>query len=311
MNKRVAFFKRAGFVACMSDWPSFAVGILLFLMTLASNTAAHGEPFAEKQTLGLDMNAALRSSQAAIGNQVSDFTLLDRDGRVVRISQYRGKPLLVSMIYTGCFQACPSDTRQLQDALLAGQADFDSQKFNVISIGFNQPNDSPQALKSFALQHRLSYPNWEFLSPHASVVAPLASELGFSYMPTPAGIDHVSQVSLLDAQGRIYRQIYVQELQGKVLSEALKELLNDAPVAQTVRIADLINRVRILCTVYDPVTGTYRVQYGLLIEVAGGLSFALFMAWFFLAEWLDQRRSRLRRSPVLTTDSPHKKQAST
>jgi protein SCO1/2 len=118
-------------------------------------------------------------------------------------------------------------------------------------------------------------------------------------------------VSLLDAQGRIYRQIYVQELQGKVLSEALKELLNDAPVAQTVRIADLINRVRILCTVYDPVTGTYRVQYGLLIEVAGGLSFALFMAWFFLAEWLDQRRSRLRRSPVLTTDSPHKKQAST
>ena len=292
----------------MPAWQSFGVGILLLLMALASNMAAHGEPLSEKQTLGLDVNAALRSSQAAIGNHVSDFTLLDREGRAVRMSQYRGKPLLVSMIYTGCFQACPTDTRQLQDALLAGQADFDTQQFNVISIGFNQPNDSPQALKSFALQHRLSYPNWEFLSPHASVVSSLARELGFSYMPTPAGIDHVSQVTLLDAQGRIYRQIYVQELQGKVLSESLKELLNDAPVSQTLRIADLINRVRILCTVYDPVSGTYRVQYGLLIEVAGGVSFALFMAWFFLGEWLDQRRSRRRRASLLAKDSPHQGQ---
>lgn len=289
----------------MPAWPSFGVGILLLLMALVSNMAAHGEPLSKKQALGLDVNAALRSSQAAIGNQVSDFTLFDREGRAVRMSQYRGKPLLVSMIYTGCFQACPTDTRQLQDALLAGQADFDTQQFNVISIGFNQPNDSPQALKSFALQHRLSHPNWEFLSPHASVVSSLAQELGFSYMPTPAGIDHVSQVTLLDAQGRIYRQIYVQELQGKVLSESLKELLNDAPVSQTVRIADLINRVRILCTVYDPVSGTYRVQYGLLIEVAGGMSFALFMAWFFLGEWLDQRRSRRRRASLLAKESPH------
>ena len=134
-------------------------------------------------------------------------------------------------------------------------------------------------------------------------MAPLARELGFSYLPTAAGIDHVSQVTLLDAQGRIYRQIYGQELQGQALPQALKELLNEAPVAQSVLLADLINRVRVLCTVYDPVTGSYRVQYGLLIEVAGGVTFALAMVWFFMAEWLDQRRSRRRKTPTLASDS--------
>jgi len=272
-------------------------------MALSNAKAAVGVPVDEKAKLGLDANAALRISQAALGNQISDFTLLDREGRTVRLSQYRGKPLLVSMVYTGCFQACPTATRQLQEALQADQANFDTRQFNVISIGFNQPEDTPQALKSFALQHRLSQPNWDFLSPHATVVAPMARELGFSYLPTAAGIDHVSQVTLLDSQGRIYRQIYDQELQGQALPQALKELISDAPVAQSVLLADLISRVRVLCTVYDPVTGSYRVQYGLLIEVAGGVTFALAMVWFFMAEWLDLRRSRRRQTPTPAADS--------
>ena len=55
---------------------------------------------------------------------------------------------------------------------------------------------------------------------------------------------------------------------------------------------DLIERVRILCTVYDPKTGKYRVDYRILIEVAGGVTFALAMLWFFLAEWWARRKAR-------------------
>lgn len=303
MKQHLALAPGDGLGARAPYFVHISFGVLLLLMALSNAKAAVGVPVDEKAKLGLDANAALRISQAALGNQISDFTLLDREGRTVRLSQYRGKPLLVSMVYTGCFQACPTATRQLQEALQAGQANFDTRQFNVISIGFNQPEDTPQALKSFALQHRLSQPNWDFLSPHATVVAPLARELGFSYLPTAAGIDHVSQVTLLDSQGRIYRQIYDQELQGQALPQALKELISDAPVAQSVLLADLINRVRVLCTVYDPVTGSYRVQYGLLIEVAGGVTFALAMVWFFMAEWLDLRRSRRRQTPTLAADS--------
>ncbi len=249
--------------------------------------------------VGLDQNAALRASQAVIGKEIGDFTLLDREGRPVRLSQYRGKPLLVSFIYTGCFQVCPLTTRSLQQAVEVGRDVFGTSQFNIISIGFNQPADSPQALKAFARQHRINPPNWEFLSPHSTVVEPLVRAFGFNYVATPAGFDHVLQVTLLDAQGRVYRQIYGEELNADSLGEPLKQLLANAPVAQQLSLDGLIDRIRILCTVYDPKTGKYRVQYGLLIEVAGGVTFALAMLWFFLAEWRSQRLARRARADTL------------
>ena len=289
----------------MQHWQRFSIGCIITLVL--TGTSAQ-QPITElnEKSLGLDQIAALRTSQAVLGNQISDFVLLDREGRPVSLSRYRGKPLLVSMIYTGCFQVCPVSTRNLQDVLVNGKGHFDTKQFNVISIGFNQPSDTPQSLKSFALQHHLTQSNWDFLSPHSNIVAPLAQELGFSFMLTPAGFDHISQVTLLDAQGRIYRQIYDDELNVKSLGETFKQLLSNAPISQNLNIKELVNRVRILCTVYDPATGAYRVQYGLLIEVAGGVTFAISMAWFFLAEWLGRRRAgrRLTRTwtlPVSTS----------
>lgn len=277
----------------------YSLSFCLLLMAgcaVPGEARAAAESVATSATLGLDQNEALRLSQAVVGKQVSDFTLLDRNGQAVRLSQYRGKPLLVSFIYTGCFEVCPLATRSLQSAIEAGRAVFGTRQFNIVSIGFNQPADSPQSLKAFALQHRIDQPNWEFLSPHSSIVEPLTREFGFSYKATPAGFDHVLQVTLLDAQGRIYRQIYGVDLNADSLGAPIKELLNNAPVAQQLQLDDVIDRIRILCTVYDPKTGTYRVQYGLLIEVAGGITFALAMLWFFLAEWRTQRRSRRQQS---------------
>jgi len=240
----------------------------------------------------LDQKAALSASQAMIGTTPGDFAFLDREGRPVRLSQYRGKPLLVSFIYTGCFQVCPLTTRSLQTAIEAGRGVFGTSQFNVVSIGFNQPADSPQSLKSFARQYHIDAANWEFLSPAGSSVAQLTKEFGFSYLPTPAGFDHILQVTLLDAQGRIYQQIYGEELTADSIGEPIKQLMTNAPAPQQLSIDDLVDRVRILCTVYDPKTGKYEVKYGLLIEVAGGVTFAVTMLWFFLSEWLANRRAR-------------------
>lgn len=267
---------------------------LAWLIALAcAATFAPGTAGADASP-SLDREAALRASQSVVGSVPGDFTLLDREGRPVRLAQYRGKPLLVSFIYTGCFQVCPLTTKSLQTALEAGRGGFGTGQYNVISIGFNQPADSPQALKAFSRQHRIDQPNWEFLSPHASNVEALTRAFGFSYVATPAGFDHVLHVTLLDAEGRIYRQVYGDQLDADAIGEPLRQLLRNAPVPQEAVIGDLIDRVKLLCTVYDPETGRYRLKYDLAIEVAGGITFALFMAWFFLDEWQSRRKARNR-----------------
>lgn len=242
----------------------------------------------------LDQTAALRTSQAAVGRSIGDYTLQDTEGRAVRLSSYRGKPLLVSFIYTGCFQVCPTTTRTLQKAASIARDALGDGRFNVISIGFNQPADSPQALKSFAAQYGIDAPNWKFLSPAAAIVPDLARDFGFGFVATAAGFDHLLQISVVDAEGRIYRQIYGEDYSADVLIEPLRQLITGAPVADATSLSAILDQVRILCSVYDPRTGKYRVSYGLVLEIAGGVTFLLWIIWFFLNEWLTRRRAARR-----------------
>jgi protein SCO1/2 len=94
----------------------------------------------------------------------------------------------------------------------------------------------------------------------------------------------------------VYRQIYGEDYSANDLTEPLKQLITGTPVADTASLSAIIEQVRILCSVYDPRTGKYRVRYGLVIEIAGGATFLLWIIWFFLSEWLTRRRSARRSS---------------
>lgn len=268
--------KRLAAVLCL------AAGLLLSVSSFASSSSAD---------MGLDRELALKASQAVIGTKIGDHTLLDREGKPVRLSSYRGKPLLVSFIYTGCFQVCPSTTRSLQETVQGLQKTFGVNKFNVVSIGFNQPDDSPIALKAFAAQYQINQPNWEFLSPSMSTVEAIARDFGFVYAATPAGFDHVLQVSLLDGDGRIVRQVYGEGIPPAELGEPLKMLLSGEPFEPAMMLDGVMDRIRILCTVYDPKTGDYVVDYTLPIQIAGGVTFFILMLLFMINEWRSNRTS--------------------
>ncbi len=272
-----------------------AVNAIAWALSLLPAAVLGGEAAAVP---ALDQKAALAASQAALGRTIGEHTLLDREGRPVQLSSYRGKPLLVSFIYTGCFQVCPATTRSLDETVRALQGRFGDNQFNVISVGFNQPADSPQAMKAFAAQHRISRPNWDFLSPPPPAVDRLTRDFGFRYEATPAGFEHVLQVSLVDAQGRIVRQVYGDKVPADALGEPMKDLLVGIPLSAATPLDDLIDQVRLLCTVYDPETGTYRVDYSLALEAAGGLTFLIAFTLYMLNEWRSRRRARRKPQPA-------------
>ncbi|WP_310451880.1 SCO family protein [Sulfuritalea sp.] len=238
----------------------------------------------------LDAQSALERSQSVIGQPVGDHVLLDRQERPTPLAKYRGKPLLVNFIYTACFQVCPTTTKNLQKAVQNTIAVLGTDRFNIVSIGFNQPFDSPQAMKAFATQYGIHLPNWEFLSPAPAIVDELTQNFGFSYIATTAGFDHLNQVTLVDAEGKIVRQIYGETFTAADLAEPLKAMITGAPIpAQTSTLGEIADRIRILCSVYDPVTGRYRTNYALYFEIAGFISFTFFMGW---VGWSFMRKQR-------------------
>ena len=267
----------------------FAILLAICLAGLFGSASADEAPVSRAT---LDPAEALRISQGAIGRKIGDYTLLDRAGKPVRLADYRGKPLLVNFMYTGCFQVCPTSTRAIAAAIEGMGRSIDPRQFNIVSIGFNLPADSPPSMSAFAAQQRIAFANWEFLSPHPSSVDALTRDFGFAYAPTQSGFDHLLQVTVVDADGRIYRQVYGEAFSADQLAEPIRQLLRNQPLPQQLDIADLVDRVRILCSIYDPATGEYRVSYALAFEIAGGVTFVLAMIWFFIGEVRANRRLR-------------------
>jgi protein SCO1/2 len=239
----------------------------------------------------LDEKTAFERSQGAIGKPLGDFVLLDRQGKPVELSRYRGKPLLVNFIYTACFQVCPTTTRNLQKAVENTVSVLGADRFNIISIGFNQPFDSPQALKDFSVQYGINLPNWEFLSPSASILSELTDNFGFSYVATSAGFDHLNQVTMVDAEGKIFRQVYGEKFTASDLAEPLKAMIAGAAIPpQAGTLKEIMERVRILCSIYDPVTGRYRTNYSIYFMIAGFLTFTGFTIYLCINFWKNRRR---------------------
>ena len=239
----------------------------------------------------LDEKAAFALSQSVIGKPVDNFVLLDRESRALELARYRGKPLLVSFIYTACFQVCPTTTRNLQKAVQNTVEVMGADRFNVISIGFNQPFDSPAALRDFAKQYGIHLPNWEFLSPAAAIVGDLTRNFGFSFVATPAGFDHLNQVTMVDATGTIVRQVYGEKFTAADLAEPLKQLITGSPIPPEVgTLSEIMERIRIICSIYDPITGRYRTNYSLYFQFAGFVTFVVFLIYLSLHFWKNRRR---------------------
>ena len=239
----------------------------------------------------LDAQAALRDSQAAIGRTVADHRFRDSSGREVRFASLRGKPLVVQFVYTGCFQVCPTATRALADAVREAERVIGPGTFNIATIGFNLPFDTPEAMKEYALKQGVSLPAWKFLSPEKTTLEPLIADFGFRFEPTSAGFDHLLQVSIVDGEGRIYRQLYGDSFNATQFVGPLLELAQNAP-RPAGSLAGFIEEVKLLCTIYDPAAGRYRINYAVLIEILVGTSVMVVGIVSVAVEWRRRRRVR-------------------
>jgi protein SCO1/2 len=245
--------------------------------------------------IALDFDSAFAQSQAAVGRTVADYALTDSNGRRVRMTDFRGKPLAVSFVYTGCGQVCPTTTRFLDQAVRNAARELGDDAFNVATIGFNLPFDNPAAMEHFAKQQGIVRANWKFLSPDSGSVERLTKDFGFTYAASVGGFDHVAQVTIVDPEGRIVRQLYGETFDPASLTAALRAAATGTPLPlQDVR--TLFDRVRILCSVYDPATGQYRLDYALFIEIFAGITVLGAVAHYLLREWRRQRRPARHRS---------------
>jgi protein SCO1/2 len=236
-----------------------------------------------------DSDAALAQSQAAIGTELADVRFTAADGRSLRLSDFRGKPLVLSMVYTSCYQVCPMTTRYLSQVIDKARAALGEDSFAVAVVGFDTRVDTPAAMRYFARQQNVDNRGWYLLSTTPDEIKRLASGIGFVFQPSSHGFDHLIQATVIDAEGRVYRQVYGQVFDTPLLVDPLIELVLGRGAPERPLLDSLLGKIRLFCTTYDPARDGYYIDYSLFIGMLIGGSIIIFTAIVVVRGWRNSR----------------------
>jgi protein SCO1/2 len=103
-----------------------------------------------------DEVSAIQYHVPVTGDVVPDFPLLNQDGRVIRLSDFKGKAVMVTFIHTRCDIAiyCPRVSEkfaEIEKSLAADPAVY--AKTHLITISFDPAYDTPQVLRSYGAKY--------------------------------------------------------------------------------------------------------------------------------------------------------------
>lgn len=110
------------------------------------------------------------------------FALKDSLGRVVRLSQFRGKAVLLTFIYDHCPDTCPVIVANLHNAQLRlGSA---ASKLEIIAVSVDPRGDTPASVKAFLAAHEMTS-RMEYLIGSFSELAPVWRAYGVEVQASP------------------------------------------------------------------------------------------------------------------------------
>jgi protein SCO1/2 len=244
---------------------------------------------AEPATSALDPAKAIALGERAVGRSVGNYTLIDSTGAPFALQEYRGKPLVVSLVYTACSSVCPATTQHLIDAVTEAGRVFGPDRFAVLTVGFDARNDTAPRMAQFASVQGIKFANWRVASGDAATITALLNDLGFSYRAVAGGFDHLTQTTILDREVKIYRHVYGDDFPLPMFMEPMKDAIYGTATPFSFR--GIVDRIKFICTAYDPGSRRYRTDFGLFFGAVIA-AFSLFgLAGLILREWIRSARA--------------------
>jgi protein SCO1/2 len=171
--------------------PRIAIALVLVAVlalggvVLAANSGNGEEPVARAdQFAGATMPEGVRAP---------DFELRDEQGRPVSMRALRGKPVVVTFLYSHCEDTCPITAQTIRGAL-----DDLGHDVPAIAISVDPPNDTPPSARKFLAEQRTSGRIRFVLGTRAEL-----RRLWSGYAITPQRVteEHMARITLVDTRG--------------------------------------------------------------------------------------------------------------
>lgn len=148
-----------------------------------------------------------RPEPIPVYGQLPAFSLVNRDGRTVRLEDLAGAPWVADFVFTRCPASCPMMSARMARLERSLPRDVEAR---LVSISVDPVHDTPEVLERYARKYRAPE-RWLFLTGERENVRKLSIEgfkLGLEMDPppemaAPEPILHSTRFVLVDGEGRI------------------------------------------------------------------------------------------------------------
>ena len=161
------------------------------------------------------------------GVPAPNFRLTDQFGRPVSLVQFKGKPVVLTFLYTHCPDQCPLTAEKLHAVMLS--LGSDAQRVGVVAVSTDPKRDTTAAALNFSQVHRMQN-YWHYLLGTESELSPVWSSYSVYAAPTPTStggsVAHTTAVYVIDKQGR-ERVFFGSDFTSEQLTKDLQILLKE------------------------------------------------------------------------------------
>jgi protein SCO1 len=158
-----------------------------------------------------DTSSTTGITEAKEGDEVPDFTMVNQDGKDIRLHNFIGKTLLLTFIYTRCplpeYCNLMSTNFADVDQELQKQPDVYS-KTHLLSITIDPEYDTPKVLRSYGAAHTERYENetfehWDFATGTKDQIKGVAQFFGLRYFQGNDQIIHGLRTVIVGPDGKV------------------------------------------------------------------------------------------------------------
>jgi protein SCO1/2 len=169
-----------------------------------ARVAATVDSAPETETAPADEAASI---ELEVGDILPDHALLSEDGTTIQLSDFRGKALAFTFIFTRCPlpDFCPRMSNNFRDARKMLRAEKNAPtNWAFLSVSFDPENDTPEVLRAYGETCRNDDPDrWTFAAASKETLSSFAPEVDLLLSPD---MSHNLRTVVLDTEGRIANQ---------------------------------------------------------------------------------------------------------
>ncbi len=160
-----------------------------------------------------------------------DFALADADGREVRLSDFRGKVVVLNFIYASCPDVCPLHSERIAKIQEMVNGTPMRELVQFITITTDPERDTAAVLKDYGAVHGLDPVNWHFLTSgpeQPAATRELAERYGLKFTLTDDGYQmHGLVTHLIDKSGNLRARYHGLKFDPTNLVVHVNALTND------------------------------------------------------------------------------------